>query len=219
MPPRTSGRHHDAALERSLPGASLLLEGCALVDASVAAAMEAAARNGRSLACGPGCDVCCRQPIPVTPLEFLLMRVWLRFRADEDSRARLEARHLTRLRDEPSPLRRPCPFLLEGGCTVYPVRPLACRRYLVLDRRCAPGEDCSASRPEDLLVPARHALHAALALTFPWYATRWRSLRLPQPPGAAPESGAAQAWLRAVTVPVQNLFWSRPLQPENRENA
>lgn len=179
-----------------------------MVDASVAAAVEAAARKGRSLACGPGCDACCRQPIPVTPLEFLLMRAWLRFRAPADSRARLEAQLPTRLRDEPSPLRRPCPFLLEGGCAVYVARPLACRRYLVLDRRCAPGEDCSASRPEDLLVPARHALYAALALTFPWYAAHWQRLGLPRPPRAAPASGAAQAWLRSVTVPVQNLSWN-----------
>ena len=203
----SSGRHRDALLERSLPGAALLLESCALVDASVAAAVEAAARNGRRVACGPGCAVCCRQPIPVTPLEFLCMRAWLHLRGAAESRAWLEAQLLTRIREEPSPLRRPCPFLLDGACAVYAVRPLACRRYLVLDRRCAPGEDCATDRPEDMLVPARRALRAALALTFPWYAARWRSLRLPRPPEAAPESEAAQAWLRSVTVPVQDLAW------------
>lgn len=205
---RSGGRYHDAVLERSLPGASLLLEACAVVDASVAAAVEAAAQNGRRLACGPGCDVCCRQPIPVTPLEFLCMRAWLHLHVTADSRAGLEAHLLTRIREEPSPLRRPCPFLLDGGCAVYPVRPLACRRYLALDRRCAPGEDCATDRSEDLLIPARLALRAALALTFPWYAARWRGLRLPRPPRAAPASDAAQAWLRSVTVPVQNLSWS-----------
>lgn len=206
MPPRIRNRQ-DAPLERSLPGAGLLLEACAMVDASVEAAVEAAARAGRSVACGPGCDVCCRQPIPVTPLEFLLMRAWLQLRAAADSRARLEAQLLTQIREEPSPLRRPCPFLLDGGCAVYPVRPLACRRYLALGRRCAPGEDCATDRPEDLLVPARPALRAALAFTFPWYAARWRLLGLPRPPAGAPESETAQAWLRSVTVPVQSLSW------------
>lgn len=41
MRPPTSGRRHrDALFERSLPGASLLLAACALVDASVDAAVQ-----------------------------------------------------------------------------------------------------------------------------------------------------------------------------------
>lgn len=206
---QTSGhRHHDIALERSLPGASLILEGYALVDASVEAAVAAADRAGRRLACDTGCDTCCRQPIPVTPLEFLLLRTQVRFRVAPASRERLEVQLRTWLREEPSPLRRPCPFLLEGACTVYAVRPLACRRYLVLDRPCTPSEVCTQSRPEDMLIPARGALHAALALTFPWYAGRWQALALSQPPKAAPESETAQAWLRSITVPVQSLAWN-----------
>ena len=105
-----NSRHRDPALERALPGAALMLEACALVDASVGAA----------------------------------------------------------------------------------VRPLACRRYLVLDRPCAPGEMCTESRPADMLIPARKALHAALAMTFPWYDARWQALGLPEPPEAEPGSEAAR---------------------------
>ncbi|MDE5880007.1 MAG: YkgJ family cysteine cluster protein [Desulfovibrio sp.] len=194
-------------MERALPGAALMLEACALVDASVEQAVAAAREAGRALACGPGCDVCCRQPIPVTPLEFLVMRAQLRFRVAPAERELLEARLRAQLAEEPEPLRRPCPFLLTGGCSVYAVRPLACRRYLVLDRPCAPGEVCTQSRPGDMLIPARGALHAALALTFPWYASHWQGLGLTRPPDASPESHAAQAWLRSVTVPVQRLAW------------
>lgn len=208
MLPPNSVRHRDALVERALPGAGLLLAGCAGVDASVAEAVAAARMAGRALACGPGCDTCCRQPIPVTPLEFLLLRAHMRVRLDAATRARLEAQHEAQLAAEPEPLRRPCPFLLDGSCSVYAVRPLACRRYLVLDRACAPGEVCTQTRPEDMLIPARRPLMEALALTFPWYAARWRELGLPEPPAAEPVSEAAQAWLRSVTVPVQNLPWN-----------
>ena len=203
-----NSRHRDPALERALPGAALMLEACALVDASVGAAVAAARGAGRGLACGPGCDICCRQPIPVTPLEFLVIRAQMRFRLAPDIRARLERQHEEQCAAEPEPLRRPCPYLLDGACSVYAVRPLACRRYLVLGRPCAPGETCTESRPGDMLIPARKALHAALALTFPWYGARWQELGLPEPPAASPESAAAQAWLASVTVPVQNLPWN-----------
>ncbi|MDE7241348.1 YkgJ family cysteine cluster protein [Desulfovibrio sp.] len=208
LPPNSGRRHRDALLERALPGAGLLLAGCAHVDASVGEAVAAARDAGRTLACGPGCDACCRQPIPVTPLEFLLMRSHMRLRLDAATRARLEAQYEGQLAAQPDALQRPCPFLLDGGCSVYAVRPLACRRYLVLDRACAPGEVCTQSRPGDMLIPARKALHAALAMTFPWYAGRWQALGLPEPPAAEPGSEAAQAWLRSVTVPVQNLPWN-----------
>lgn len=203
-----NSRHRDPALERALPGAALLLEAQALVDTSVAEAVAAARDAGRRLACGPGCDTCCRQPIPVTPLEFLLLRAHVRFRLEGATRARLEAQQKAQTTMCPEPLRRPCPFLLDGACAAYAVRPLACRRYLVLDRPCAPGEVCTESRPGDMLVPARQALTRALALTFPWYAGHWQELGLQKPPAAPPESAAAQAWLASVTVPLQALPWT-----------
>lgn len=98
------------------------------------------------------------------------------------------------------------------------MRPLNSRhRDLALDRPCAPGEACTQSRPEDMLIPPRSALRQALALTFPWYAARWRDLELPRPPDAPPGSGAAQAWLASVTVPVQGLPGTEtPLPAESR---
>lgn len=195
-------RHRDALLERALPGADLLLQGYALVDASVREAVADATSRGRRLACGHGCAVCCHQPIPLTPLEFLLMRAQARFRLGAEQRVRLEHAQP----DARPPGHRPCPFLLDNACTVYAVRPIACRRYLVLDVPCAPDEDCTASRPGDLLIPARAALDAALALTLPWYAAHWQEVRLPRPP-AADDSHAVRAWFRAITVTAQHLAW------------
>ena len=59
-----------------------------------------------------------------------------------------------------------------------------------------------------MLIPARKVLHAALALTFPWYGARWQKLGLTAPTDASPESEAAQGWLASVTVPHQRLAWN-----------
>jgi Fe-S-cluster containining protein len=46
----------------------------------------------------------------------------------------------------------PCPFLKDGSCIVYPVRPMACRIYLSCD-----SESCRAQydSPEDSRIMAR----------------------------------------------------------------
>lgn len=50
--------------------------------------------------------------------------------------------------------RRACPFLCDRRCAIYPVRPLNCRQYHVLNRPCAPGEDIAKDRPRDICIPA-----------------------------------------------------------------
>lgn len=138
-------RHRDSLLEKPLPGADLALEACALVDLSVAEALARARQAGRAPACGAGCAACCCQPIPLTPLEALLLTRYAHLRLRPEERATLARNHAAAL--ALPPLRRNCPLLLDGRCAAYVVRPLACRRYLVLDRPCAPGEDAASSRP------------------------------------------------------------------------
>ena len=124
-------RHRDSLLEKSLPGADLALEACALVDLSVAEALARARQAGRAPACGAGCAACCCQPIPLTPLEALLLTRYAHLRLRPEERAPLARNHAAAL--ALPPLRRNCPLLLDGRCAAYVVRPLACRRYLVLD--------------------------------------------------------------------------------------
>jgi Fe-S-cluster containining protein len=53
-----------------------------------------------------------------------------------------------------------CPFLLDGKCSVYPLRPLACRIFYVFQIPCGIGEDPIISRPIDVYIQkseiARH---------------------------------------------------------------
>lgn len=202
-------RHRDSLLEKSLPGAALALEACALVDLSVAEALARARQAGRAPACGPGCAVCCCQPIPLTPLEALLLTRYARLRLGPEERAALARNHAAA--QALPPLRRNCPLLLDGRCAAYVVRPLACRRYLVLDKACAPGEDAAFSRPADLLLPDPDLLAAALLRTLPWY-TRWPGC--PLPPGYS-DPAAVRRFFRSVTTVIQALPWGKELAQED----
>lgn len=62
-----------------------------------------------------------------------------------------------------------CLFNSKGSCMVYPVRPIACRRYLVSAKACEIGEDISMTRPNDIIKPAREYLYAAVSRTLPFY--------------------------------------------------
>lgn len=147
--------HH--VLEHTLPFLDLLRQMYAVIDASVEQTIKKAAQP---LACGVGCSHCCAQPIPVTLLEVMGIKTYLRHQCPQDS--------LQQLRHAPP---RPVCALLDahGKCAVYPCRPIACRRYLIGTRPCAEGENPVHTRPSHVLEPDRKALLYALRLSAPFY--------------------------------------------------
>lgn len=144
MPPAAGGillqeAGFDALSARKHPWLLPFLQGYEQLGLILASCIE---RTGRIPACGKGCSHCCTQRIPVTPPEVMLIALWLR-------------------RQEKDIVSRPghCRFLDErGACGVYPVRPVACRRYTVFGEPCAPGEMPTESRPHDVLWPSRRSL-------------------------------------------------------------
>ena len=129
-----------------------LLDAYAVLDAGMA---EALAGVDRPAACGPGCGSCCHQPIPGSSLEALGLLWFVLHQCSPRVRHRLRSQLAECSFD------RPCPFLLDGRCAVYPLRPLACREFVVLGRACRPGEQPDRTRPEDLLpLPEAAQQHA-----------------------------------------------------------
>ena len=66
----------------------------------------------------------------------------------------------------------PCPFLVDGACAVYPMRPLACREYIVFNQPCRLGERPEQTRPLDVLPLARTAQLQAFTVLLPFYGVR-----------------------------------------------
>jgi Fe-S-cluster containining protein len=141
----------------------------ALSDKVVAAAEDEAAQHGHKISCCKGCGACCRQLVPISPVEARHLArlveqmpherrlvVLERFAA---ARQRLEEAGLwqslldrqdwPRVRALPIGmdyfrLRIPCPFLEDESCSIHLDRPLTCREFLVV----SPAENCSNPTPE-----------------------------------------------------------------------
>src|SRR6478752_5417576 len=97
-----------------------------------------------ALACKAGCDHCCHQPVGLTPPEALAIFAHLRQTLASDELASVAARLAQRAREtrglssaERFSPDQPCPFLERGRCSIYEVRPLACRGMNSLD-----AEEC-----------------------------------------------------------------------------
>ena len=169
-------------IERHVPVLWHVLNAAVFLDKTL---RDELARAPRVPVCAPGCDACCWQAIPLSLAEALAIIAFLRL-------AGLPAPALPPRHD---PNR--CPFIQNGHCTVYPVRPFACRRFMVFDHPCARHEDPTASRPQDVFRPSPKNLFEALCLTLPAYSALGR---------AVPET-VTREFFTAHTSLIQTFPW------------
>jgi Fe-S-cluster containining protein len=137
----------------------------------VSSAEEEAQRRGQPISCRKGCGACCRQLVPISPVEARHVarlvaempeprqsQIRERFAA---AREKLEAAGIwQRLENRQAweaegvldtgldyfRQRIPCPFLEDESCSIHLERPLTCREYLVT----SPAENCSNPTPEGI---------------------------------------------------------------------
>ena len=152
--------------EKRLPWLPLLLEAYSIIDKGVALAIrEEEERRRAKPACRKGCSTCCstHRDIPVYPLEMVGI-YWFTIE-------KLQAPLRTTLRDQLMlhSKERPCPFLIDGACSVHPLRPVACRQFNVFDRPCDEGEDPYYTRRADVLSPIRNYADRAFTVMLPFY--------------------------------------------------
>jgi len=112
---------------------------------------------GQEISCKKGCGACCRQLVPISPAEVRLISTYVDNLPEPEQsqmRERFE-RAADRLRESDCldravnyhhlsedetmnmikdyfALGISCPFLVEESCSIYPIRPLICREYLVI---------------------------------------------------------------------------------------
>lgn len=134
-------------------------------DVGVAKGIQQEEHNGRKLACAKGCSNCCKShtTIPIFPLELLGLYWYVTKIMPADTRTRLKPQLANHVAGTP------CPFLLEGACSVHPMRPLACRHFNVFGKTCAEGEDAFYTRREDVLTPLKFHQDAAYAAMLPFH--------------------------------------------------
>jgi Fe-S-cluster containining protein len=92
------------------------------------------------LACGPGCSFCCYNQVRATLPEIVTIVRYIQKTTSEFERQLLSQniqRHNQRIRgisDLNIPRDLPCVFLKESKCSIYEVRPFACRAWHALNR-------------------------------------------------------------------------------------
>jgi Fe-S-cluster containining protein len=110
------------------------------VDEMIRSFLVFAESKGQKADCREGCSWCCYQPVFALSYELDGLNDYVKkhfdasVRAQITERAALKRKKLNGLDSERILQSKiPCPFLENGSCMVYPVRPVACRVYLSTD--------------------------------------------------------------------------------------
>lgn len=108
-----------------------------IMDSLLEAFQHRVTTRGTGIDCRRGCSWCCHQQVLVMPAEMLLVADYIEKNFDNETRAIILQKTVDK--DEKVKLlapekvlqaKIPCPLLRDGACSVYPVRPMACRIYL-----------------------------------------------------------------------------------------
>jgi Fe-S-cluster containining protein len=221
-------------------------------------------RQGASIACRPGCSACCHYLVPLSipeavrlkeeflkipePRQGLIQRLWvlsglriLRQKPPESvlgqtTEASPDGRvDLNTVSNWYRSLKQPCPFLHEGLCTIYKIRPLACREYFVKgsEKACehsdAPAQKIAMPlRTVEVLGQLASELEGTdvealmLPLVPMWYADNIQRIKRTWPAAAmverfaevaktiASQNSAAPAKIAQTDIPIKTIPKSRP---------
>lgn len=161
-----SRRVHFPEDEKRLSWLPVLLDSYAIADTGVGIAIrDEEKRRKIRLACGKGCGNCCKhqKDLPLYPHELVGIYWYVSEKIAGPVRDTLKNRLAVHAADSP------CPFLLDGSCSIHPLRPIGCRQFNVFTTPCVPGEDPYYTRRNDVLVPLTDYTDRAFAAVLPFY--------------------------------------------------
>ena len=144
--------------ERRHPWLSLLLDCYAIIDYSVDKSIS---QSEKKIVCHNGCSFCCYQTIPLSTIESAGIKFYVQTILNDGLRSLIIKQF--------NECVKICIFNSHGSCLVYPLRPIACRRYIITSECCTLNEDPTESRPNDILEPSREYLYRAVEMTLPFY--------------------------------------------------
>lgn len=93
--------------------------------------------QNKPIVCAKGCKWCCFQPVYLTTQEALLINEYILQTFNETHLNSLKSKAQKKLKktknlneEDKQKIKHACPFLFENACSIYPVRPMACRIYI-----------------------------------------------------------------------------------------
>lgn len=157
------------------PWLHFLIEAYYIVDKGISFAINSELKRKKVLACKNRCSNCCKthKDIPVYPLELVGISWYVVEKIEGDYREILKKQLLEYSED------KPCPFLINDSCIIHPMRPIACRQFIVFNKPCEINEDPYYTRREDVLTPQKKYVDMAFFTMLPFYGIddekeRWR---------------------------------------------
>lgn len=145
--------------EAKYPWLKVVLDTYYISDAQVEEHLRTLSKKGIVPACHKGCHSCClRATVPFTEPELATISWFASERLTGETRERVKQRLFEH------ELSTECPFLLDRSCTIYPVRPLICRQFLVANQVCTPDENVLETRRQDIIPLSREAVIRPVAM-------------------------------------------------------
>jgi len=132
--------------EAANPWLGALLNAYQVQTTGIAIELEEEKKKRRNkLACGRGCSACCQRPtVPVTEPEVGGIVWYVSAKQPKELLAAVKTQVLNRHKS------LMCPFCVEEVCSIYPVRPMACRILHVFGEPCRTDEEILSTRPRDV---------------------------------------------------------------------
>ncbi len=116
-------------------------------------------QEGKPIKCENGCSWCCYQPVYMTTQEVILIFEFIHQVFDDQQRNKILSNAQAKFKltkglkeEQKQKIKFACPFLVDGSCSIYSVRPMACRIYLSSDK-----ESCKRkfdSPGDESIIPA-----------------------------------------------------------------
>ncbi|MBL7119717.1 MAG: YkgJ family cysteine cluster protein [Dehalococcoidia bacterium] len=147
------------------PWLSILLDGYHVIDVGISIELKQEEEKHRtSVTCRKGCSNCCLRPtVPIGPLEELGISWFATEKLQGDVREAIRKQLL--IHGETLQ----CPFLLNSLCSIYLVRPVACRMFFVFGKQCELGEHLEQTRPSDIWTHSRDLARRVAMIVLPFY--------------------------------------------------
>jgi len=119
----------------------------------------------QKMACKKGCHICCLKPdVPICELEINGISWYVSEKVENP-----EIRKMLNKQLSESNIHVECPFLVQKSCSIYPVRPLACREFYVFGKPCKFEEDPFIYRPNDIWSSSRKVARKSALKILPFY--------------------------------------------------
>lgn len=147
------------------PWLAMLFNAYEIIDKGVRVAIEKEKKRHKiELSCRQRCANCCKthNDIPIYPLELAGIYWYVIEKITGSVRQNLKKQ----LASHKKPY---CPFLVSESCSIYPVRPVACRQFNVFRKECSEGEDPYHTRRQDVLTPIKEFTDKAFMIMLPFY--------------------------------------------------